>query len=136
MRRRERGSLTVEIVVLTPVVLLFVLLALSFGRFELAHQQVVGAAQAAAQAASVVSDPAEATAAALRVAQPDVANDLHACQRLTVTTNTTHFAPGGFVVVVVTCQINYSDLLIPGVPGRAVVQASERAPIDPFRSVQ
>jgi len=40
------GSLTVELVVLTPVIILFVLVALALGRFELAHEQVVDAARA------------------------------------------------------------------------------------------
>jgi Flp pilus assembly protein TadG len=128
--------LTVELVVLSPVILLFVLLALSLGRYELTHQQVVGVAQAAAEAASVAPDPAEATSAALRVAQPDVADDVHACLHLTVTTDVAGLRGGESVEVVVTCEINYSDLLLPLVPGRAVVQATEWAPIDRYRSEQ
>ncbi len=134
--RRDKGSLTVELVVLTPIVVLFVLLALGLGRFELAREQVVGAARAAVEAASVVPSAAAAPSAALAAAQPAVADQAHSCVALSVSTDTSHFVPGGYVRVIVSCQIDFSDLLIPGFPGHATVQATEVAPIDPFRSVQ
>jgi len=132
----QSGSLTVELVILTPVVILFVLLALALGRFELAHEQVVSAAQAAAEAASVVPSADDVQSAALAVAQPVVANQVHSCTRLNVATDTGDFVPGGYVRVVVSCQIDFADLLMPGMPGHAAVQAVVTAPIDPFRSVQ
>jgi len=70
------------------------------------------------------------------VAQPVVAGDARACAHLTVSADTTDFVPGGFVDVVVTCRIDYSDLWIPVLPGSVTVRAAERAPIDPYRSVQ
>jgi Flp pilus assembly protein TadG len=133
---RQGGSFTIELVVVTPVVVLFILLALSLGRYELAREQVIGAARAAAEAASVVASPGDAQTAAFDAAAPVVADQAHSCQQLRVSADTSHFTPGGSVRVVVTCQIDFSDLLIPGVPGRASVEATEVAPIDPFRSVQ
>jgi Flp pilus assembly protein TadG len=130
------GSLTVELVVLTPVVLFFVLLAVALGRFEMVHEQVDGAARAAAEAASVVSSAPEAQPAAVSAATPIVANQAHACTQLRVETDTTSFVPGGSVRVLLSCDIDYSDLLLPGMPGHAVVNVVVRAPIDPFRTVQ
>jgi hypothetical protein len=49
---------------------------------------------------------------------------------------TENFFPGGYVQVVVACQIDFSDLLVPGLPGHVEVQAVMKAPIDSFRSVQ
>jgi Flp pilus assembly protein TadG len=135
-RPRLTGSLTVELVVLTPVVMLFVLLAMSLGRYELAREQVVGAARAAAEAASVAPSAGDAQAAALAAATPVVANQVHSCTQLNVTAETGDFAPGGSVRVVVTCQIDVADLLVPGVPGHTAVSAEVSAPIDPYRSVQ
>ncbi len=132
----QRGSLTVELVVLTPVIVLFVLLALGFGRFELAREQVVAAARAAAEAASVVPSAGDAQSAALTAATPIVANQAHSCTQLNVSAETGDFVPGGSVRVIVSCQIEFADLLIPGMPGHAEVQAAVSAPIDPFRSVQ
>jgi Flp pilus assembly protein TadG len=130
------GSLTLELVILSPVIVLFVLLALSLGRFELAREQVVGAARAAAEAASVVPSADQAESAARSAAAPVVGSQAHSCVQLNVSTDTSHFVPGGYVRVVVSCQIDYGDLVIPGVPGHSVVQVVETAPIDPFRSVQ
>jgi len=128
--------MTIELVVLTPIIVVFVLLALALGRFELAREQVVGAARAAVEAASVVPSAAAAPSAALTAAQPVVADQAHSCVQLNVSTDTSHFVPGGYVRVIVSCQIDYSDLLVPGFPGHTTVQAIEVAPIDPFRSVQ
>jgi hypothetical protein len=116
--------------------MVFALLALSLGRYEMAREQVIGAAQAAADAAAVVSSPSDAQWAATTAATPVVAGQTHSCARLSVTTDTEQFVPGGFVRVVVSCDIDWSDLLVPGVPGHTEVQAVETAPIDPFRSVQ
>jgi Flp pilus assembly protein TadG len=135
-RHGEKGSLTVELVILTPVVIVFVLLAVALGRFELAREQVVGAARAAAEAAAVVPSATDAQPAALAAALPVVANQAHACVQMNVSANTTDFFPGGSVQVVVSCEIDFADLLVPGMPGHVAVQAEETAPIDPFRSVQ
>jgi len=132
----ENGSLTVELVVLTPVVVMFVLVTVAFGRFELAREQVVGAARAGAEAAAVVPSAADAQSAAFAAAAPVVANQAHTCTQLNVVTDTEHFVPGGYVGVAVSCQIDFSDLLIPGFPGHVVVHADVNAPIDPYRSVQ
>ena len=130
------GSLAVELVVLTPVITIFLLLALALGRFELAHEQVASAAQAAAEAASVVRSAPEAQSAALAAASPVVVNQVHSCTELNVVADTSQFAPGGYVRVVVSCAIDYTDLLIPGMPGHTEVRAAVIAPIDPFRSVR
>jgi Flp pilus assembly protein TadG len=134
--KRQSGSLTVELVVLTPIIVLFVVTALAFGRFELAREQVIGAARAAAEAASVVPTAAAAQSAAVTAALPVVADEAHACTRLSVVAETANFVPGGSVSVTVSCQISFADLLVPGLPGHIDVRAVVSAPIDPFRSVQ
>jgi Flp pilus assembly protein TadG len=133
---RDRGSLTVELVVLTPVIVLFVLTALAFGRFELAREQVIGAARAGAEAASVAPSAGAAQPAAVAAAMPMVTDGAHSCTQVHVVADTENFVPGGSVRVAVSCQISFGDLLIPGVPGHAEVSAVVSAPIDPFRSIQ
>ena len=51
--RAERGSATLEIVVLAPVLLLFVILVIFAGRWALAQQAVQAAASEAARAAAI-----------------------------------------------------------------------------------
>jgi hypothetical protein len=126
----------VELIVLAPVVFVFVFTALAFGRFELAREQVIGAARAGAEAASVVPSAIDAESAAANAVDPIIADPSDVCAAVSVRTDTTHFVPGGFVRVVVECQIDLSDLFVPGFSGHENVQETVIAPIDPFRSLQ
>lgn len=134
-RSAEAGSLTVEAVVLVPVVVLFALVSLALGRVEMAKEQVVAAARAGVEAASVMPDPASAGAAASAAAVPAVFGRAHSCAKLSVSTHTSDFVPGGAVSVTVSCRVSLADLLLPGLPGSTVITASESAPIDPYRVV-
>lgn len=133
--RGDRGSLTVEVVVLAPVVVMFALATLAFGRVSQARQQVVEAARAGAQAAAVGSDATDAQQAAQTAASNGILASSHTCSNPQITANVAHFVPGGYVVVEVTCHVELSDLLVPGLPGSTTVQASSTAPIDPYRSM-
>jgi Flp pilus assembly protein TadG len=131
----DEGSLTVELVVLTPVLFLMALTVLIFGRVSESHQQVVNAATAGAEAAAILPDPTSAQAGASIDAAVAVAGQAHTCLRSQVSTDVSHFYPGGFVSVTVQCQVALADISVPGVPGSMVVRASATAPIDPYRSV-
>ena len=130
-----RGSLTVELVILTPVVAIFLLVALAFGRYSLAREQVVGGARAAASAAAVANSPAQAQQAALAAALP-VLESNHSCTDPSVIVDSGSFAPGGIVRVSVSCRVQFADLLAPGFPGSTNVQAVQEAAIDPYRTIQ
>jgi len=134
-RPAEGGSLTVEAVVLVPVVMVFFVVALALGRVEMAREQVVGAARAAAEAAAVMPSAAQAQWAAAAAATPALYGRSHSCASGRVTTDTAHFTPGGDVSVTVTCTVSLSDLVLPGLPGTTTVVATATAPIDPYRSV-
>jgi Flp pilus assembly protein TadG len=135
-RREESGSLTAELVLLTPIIVVFALLAVGLGRYELAREAVVGSARAAAEAAAVAASASQAQAAASTSASPGVSDLGNGCTSLQVNTNTSQFSPGGSVSVTVTCHISFADIFVPGVPGSTTVTAVESAPIDPYRSVQ
>ncbi len=139
-RRRFRsdtatGSLTVELVVLTPVIALFLLVALAFGRYSLAREQVVGGARAAASAAAVAGSFAQAQQAALAAALP-VLESNHSCIDPSVIVDPGSFVPGAIVRVSVSCSVQFADLLVPGFPGSTKVEAVQRAAIDPYRTIQ
>jgi Flp pilus assembly protein TadG len=133
-RELARGSLTVELVVLTPVVAMFLLVSLAFGRYALASEQVVGGARAAADAVAVASSAGQAQQVALSAAMPVLASS-HSCVDPTVSVESKPFVPGGEVRVSVTCHVAFSDLLVPGFPGSATVQAVQVAAIDPYRMI-
>ena len=134
-RRAERGSISTELVVLVPVLVLFLLIAVALGRYESVRQQVIGAARAAADAAAVVSSPSQAQAAAY-LAAGSVVTARWACAGLVVSTDVSRFVPGGVVRVDVTCRIDLSDLVVPGLPGATSVSSVQVATIDPYRAVQ
>lgn len=139
----DDGSLTVELVVLTPVLFALALMVLIFGRVSESHQQVVTAAAAGAEAAAVLPDPTSAQAGASISAAIDVAGQAHTCLRSQVSTDVSHFYPrgydgadqGGYVSVTVQCSVGLADISVLGMPISVVAQASASAPIDPYRSV-
>ena len=132
----QDGSLTVELVALTPVLLALALMLVAFGRVTEARQQVVEAARAGAESAAVLPTPAAAQTGAAEAAVVGVFGRGQTCVHVQVVTDLSHFQPGGYVSVTVTCEVGLSDLSIPGIPGSMTVRASSGAPIDPYRSVQ
>lgn len=133
--RNDSGSMTVELAVLAPVVIVFGLLSIGFGRYEMSRDRVVDAANAAAQAASVSGTPQSAKAAAEAAAAPALQVGSDSCTNMSVTTNVSDFVPGGVVKVSVSCSVSMSDLLVPGLPGTATVTSEAAAPLDPYRVV-
>ncbi len=131
----ERGSMAVELVVLTPVLMLFALVALAFGRYEIAREQVVGAATASAQAAAVAISPGTASGAARSAAGPVIAVAGRTCTRSTVATDVSQFHGDGVVRVTVSCRVTLADLAVPGLPGSVTIRRTSVAPIDPYRAV-
>jgi Flp pilus assembly protein TadG len=133
--RDQGGSIIVEIVVITPVLFVLVLILVMFGRVSEAHQQVVEAARAGAEAAAVLPTSESAQSGGPEAAAIAVFGQTHTCVHAQITADVSKFQPGGSVSVTVVCQVDLSDLSIPGVPGSTTVQATAVAPIDPYRSV-
>jgi Flp pilus assembly protein TadG len=134
--RDERGSLTVELVVVTPVLFLMALTVIVFGRVSVAHQQVIEASRAAAEAAAVEPTAASAQSGAADIAVIGGFTGSQACVHAAISTNVGHFYPGGYVRVTVTCQVSLSDVGVPGMPGTTTISSSSIAPIDPYRSIR
>lgn len=132
---RDQGSMAVELVVLAPVLVLFALVALGLGRYELARERVVGATTAAAQAAAVALSATTAAGAAQAAVAPELTSGTHTCSDLQVTTDVSGFQTAGIVRVTVSCRVTFADLAIPGFPGSVIVRQTSAAPIDPYRVV-
>jgi Flp pilus assembly protein TadG len=132
----DSGSVAVELVVLTPVLFLLALMMLVFGRVSEARQQVVEAARSGAEAAAVLPDARSGQSGAIQQATLDLFDRTHTCSGGGVSVDVSRFTPGGSVTVVVSCNVDLSELSVPGVPGSTTIRASATAPIDPYRSVQ
>ncbi len=133
----ERGSVSVELALLAPALLLLLSFAVLAGRTQIAEGAVQEAARAAAREASLARDAP--TAAALAGAQAEGTLDAQnlRCQRTTIEVDTAGFqAPAGQpgdVSVSITCVVGMADLLAPGLPGSVTVEASFTSPVDAYR---
>ena len=133
----ERGSVSVELALLAPALLLLVSFAVVAGRSQIAENAVQDAARAAAREASLARDAPTAVALAGAQAEGTLdAQDLR-CQRTTIEVDPAGFgaSPGqpGDVSVSITCVVGMADLLAPGLPGSVTVEASFTSPVDAYR---
>ena len=141
LRRRrlcaERGSASIEMAVLAPAVIaLFVTLMIA-GRTITARQAMEAAAFDGARTASLARDADTAQARARAAATETLAAQGLNCATLRVDVNTDGFAvPVGqpaTVSVTITCDADFSDIALPGMPGGATYRASFVSPLDQYR---
>jgi Flp pilus assembly protein TadG len=130
---RERGSAAAELVLVTPLLILFLLLAVAAGRLVQGKLDVDSAAQQAARAASLARTPQAASAQATQVAQAALAGQSVTCDPAVVTPDLGDFVPGGEVTVQVTCTVHLSDLSLLHIPGSETITAVFTSPIDTYR---
>lgn len=134
----DRGSYTLELAVLAPVLLLLLGFIVAAGRVALAGSTVDGIARDAARAASLARTPDAAQSAAQTTATHTAAQQNIDCTNLAVHVDTSGFtAPVGepaSVVVHVACTATLGDLAIPGLPGSKTLTASFTSPLDPYRA--
>jgi Flp pilus assembly protein TadG len=134
-RRDQEGSVTVELVLLTPLLILLLLFVVALGRLASARLEVDGAAAQAARAASIAQSPAGATAAAQQSAAAALDADHVTCAHLNVTTNAAQFTPGGSVAVTVTCTVELDDLTGLRLPASESISSQAISVIDTYRPV-
>jgi len=130
----QRGAVSTELAVVTPLLIGFMLLVVFAGRIAQAEGDVAHAAQEAARAASLVGTPAAAVQAAEETAAANIAADAVACRRLDVTVDTTVFAAGGQVAVTVSCRAVFGDIALLAVPGNRTFTATAVEVIDTYRA--
>ncbi|MDR7278859.1 TadE/TadG family type IV pilus assembly protein [Catenuloplanes atrovinosus] len=144
IRRRDRGSVSVEVAILTPAFIALIVTAFVVGRTATATNAVDLAAHDAARAASIARDAASADTAARAAAEKALAQQDVTCTNSNVISyGTPNSLLGAFatpvgqpasVVVTVTCVISFADLGFPGVPGDRTKQATYESVLDTYRS--
>lgn len=133
--RRDAGSVSLELVVLSPVVLAVLCLVVGLARIADAGGEVTGAARDAARAASLVRTPEAARYAARDAVIGDLAAGSVACHDLQTVVDTSEFTAGGVVRVTVHCTVSLADVAIAGLPGSKMLTGTSTAPLELFRSV-
>lgn len=140
----ERGSSTVELVLVTPLLVVVLLLMVLAGRLVVAGGEVEAAARDAARAASQSPSPQAAAQAARTAAATDLAGSRRVtCTSLQVSTDTNNFLPRqtpegalpGTVTVDVRCDVRLTDLSLLGLHGTRVAERRAVAPVDAYRQV-
>jgi len=133
LRRDESGSVTAELVLLTPLLILLLLFVVALGRLAGARLEVDGAAAQAARAASIAQSPSSATAMAQQTATAALSSDHVTCAQLSVDTDTSRFTPGGSVGVTVTGTVNLGDLTGLRLPSAETISSQSTSVIDTYR---
>ena len=131
----ERGSVSVELVILTPLLILLLMFVVAFGRLASARIDVNAAAAQAARAASIARDPAAATANAQQTASSALAGEHLTCAHLSVDVDLSDFTPGGSVAVTVYCVVQLADLSGLAMPAAKTISDRFATPIDRYRGV-
>lgn len=130
---RDRGSAAAEMVLLTPLLMLFLFLIVAAGRLVQARLEVDSAAQQAARAASLARDPASAATDATATAQAALASQHITCDPLSVSPDLGDFVPGGQVTVQVSCTVSLAGLAELRLGGAETLTSTSASPIDLYR---
>lgn len=134
----EAGSITLELAILAPALLLLLGLMILAGRVGVARAAVDHSASVAARDASMARTANGARIAANEAVLRELGSQDIDCATASVEVDTAGFAaPLGqpaVVEVTVTCAVNLADLAIPGLPGERVMTASFVSPLDAHRA--
>ncbi|WP_206792106.1 TadE/TadG family type IV pilus assembly protein [Amycolatopsis sp. MtRt-6] len=132
--RAERGSATVEAVLIAPVlVMLLVFVAVVVHRGVDARLRLDDVAHQAVRAASLQRTPAAAAAAAQATASSALAHAGLVC-RLAEVSTTASASPGSTAEVSVRCTVDFGQALVLGVPGSRTLTAEASEVVDTYRS--
>lgn len=132
----ERGSASIELVLLTPVLLVLLLLVVAGGRLADARGAVDAAARDAARAGTIARSPGDARRDALTAAEARLREGSVGCRNLSVDVDTSDFHAGGSVAVSVTCSVDLGDLTLLRVPGTRDISTHAVEPVDTFRGTR
>lgn len=124
--------MAVEIVILTPVLMCFVLLIVMFGRYVAVRGDVDATARDAARAASLQTSRSAAEQAALSVVSSSL-DDNTTCARPQLTGE---WRAGGQITVELDCTVSFDGLGLIGVPGTVGVSGSSSVPLEPYRTFE
>lgn len=133
---RERGSTTLEAVVIAPALLAVVALVIMAGRVAVAGQSVQTAAAQAARDVSLQRTPAAGAAIGRDTAHRVLDGQGLACASTEIDVDASDLAlpvgRSGAVSVEVVCRVALSNVALPGLPGSKVLRASTTMPTDPW----
>lgn len=137
-RLDERGTASLELVLVVPALTLLLGLMIAGGRLWFAQADVEQAAYAAARSASLARTAAAAVRDGQRGGEEALSARDRRCSPSFVAVDVRGFAvPVGAAATVstrVTCRVPLADLLVPGLPGSVLVARDGSAALDSYRA--
>ncbi|MBT2418062.1 pilus assembly protein [Streptomyces sp. ISL-22] len=130
----DRGSASVELVLVTPLLVMVLLTVVALGRLADARLVVADAAHQAARAASLARTETRARSDAQRAARDALHAARRACAYPKVAVDAGSLTPGASTAATVTCTADLRDLTIIPMPGSVTVTGTAHSPVDRFRS--
>jgi hypothetical protein len=124
--------MAVELVLLAPVFVMFMLLVVAGGRYVTIRGDIDAAARDAVRAASYERSAGAAVERARTVADQS-ASDRADCEPATLTGD---FVAGGDITVHLQCSVDLSGLGLIGLSGSVGIDADSSAPLDFFRRTE
>jgi Flp pilus assembly protein TadG len=133
--RGDAGSVTTEMVIITPIAIALVCLIALVGRTATAREQVNESARDAARAASLERDSVSAKTAAESSAANSLQNGGLRCATSQVDVDVSDFRSGGQVAVTIQCDISLTDLGLIGISGTHTASATAVSVVDAYKGV-
>jgi|SRR3954447_10584973 Flp pilus assembly protein TadG len=121
--------MAIEMVILAPILLMFILLVVAFGRYVAVRGDVEAASRDAVRAASLERDSGSAASAAELTANAALGGRW----TCTAAEQSGNFAAGGTVTIQLSCEVPWSGLGLIGLNGSKTVTATSSAPLDLYR---
>jgi Flp pilus assembly protein TadG len=136
-RQPDAGTMSLELVLLTPLLVAFMMLMVGLGLVVEGQSQVDGAARDAARAASIGRTTADADADARDAANATLSDRKQRCRGGGPDTvvDFSQWRPGGQVTVTVRCHIDLSGLSLIGIAPSKTMTGTATAPIDTLRRI-
>lgn len=130
----DHGSAAVELVLITPLLVLVLMTVVALGCLADARLVVADAAHQTARAASLARTETGARATARDTAHAALHQAGAACSRSQVVLTMRGLQPGSAVTARLTCTVALGDLTHTGFPGRVTLTSTAVSPIDVHRS--
>ncbi len=130
----ERGSAAVEMVLITPLLVLVLLVVVAFGLLADARLVVADAAHQAARAASLARSEKDARTQARQAASAALREAGASCAHPSVRLTTGGLTPGATVTARVSCTADLGHLTGTGMPGHLPLAGTAFSVVDSFRS--
>ncbi len=131
----DRGSLSIEYVIITPILFFVLAMIYVFGRIAEVNGVLDASTRDAARVASEAPNHDAAQQAAMQVVRDAVGKGSSMCRSTLDVTVSNNFARGNTITVVATCTYPVGDAGLPGAPGTLHVKSQFSSIIDPNRTL-